>query len=86
MSKQLTPSERAALAELGKTDPAYLYQCLTGRRNMGPVEAVRVEKATKGKLRRWDLCPGNWHLIWPELIGKKGAPTPEAAPEKTAAV
>ena len=85
MRKQLSPSERVRLAELGGTDPAYLYQCLTGRRNMGPVEAVRVEAATKKALRRWDLCPGNWHLIWPELVGKKGAPTPEATPEKTLA-
>ena len=74
MRNPLTPAERVRLAELGKTDPAYLYQCLTGRRNMGPVEAVRVERDTKRALRRWDLCPGNWHKIWPELIGKKGAP------------
>ena len=81
MRKQLNPSERAALAVLGKTDPAYLDQCLTGRRIMGPVEAVRVERDTKRKLRRWDLCPGNWHLIWPELIGKKGAPAIPAKAE-----
>lgn len=24
--------------------------------------------------RRWDLCPDEWHLIWPELIGTPGAP------------
>lgn len=42
---------------------------------------MRVEKATNGKLRRWDLCPGNWHKIWPEFIGKKGAPPVPAEAE-----
>lgn len=45
---------------------------------MNPAEARRCEDVTDGALRRWALCQKTWHLIWPELIGAKGAP---AAPE-----
>ena len=30
-----------------------------------------IEAATKGAVSRRDLRPNDWHLIWPELIGKK---------------
>lgn len=39
----------------------------------GAASCVLIEKATGGMVRRWDLRP-DWHLIWPELIGIKGAP------------
>jgi DNA-binding transcriptional regulator YdaS (Cro superfamily) len=39
--------------------------------------AVDVEAVTKYK--RWHLRPSDWHLIWPELIGTKGAPTVKSA-------
>lgn len=35
---------------------------------------VAIERATGGTVRRWDLRPQDWHLIWPELIGAEGAP------------
>lgn len=38
-----------------------------------------IERATNGAVRRWDLRPDDWHLIWPELVGTEGAPAvPEA--------
>lgn len=74
MSTEITPERRRQLAAAtGKSD-AYLYQCLTGRRDMDPSEAMRLEKATKGELKRWALCQKTWFSIWPDLIGKKGAP------------
>ena len=33
---------------------------------------ARIEAATG--VRRWDLRPDDWHLIWPELVGTDGAP------------
>jgi len=33
-----------------------------------------IEVATCLEVRRWDLRPDDWHLIWPELIGAEGAP------------
>lgn len=41
-----------------------------------------IEQATNSAVMRWDLRPSDWWRIWPELIGKKGAPAipkPEAA-------
>jgi DNA-binding transcriptional regulator YdaS (Cro superfamily) len=40
--------------------------------------AADIERATGGRLRRWDLRPKDWHRIWPELVGSDGAP---AAPD-----
>jgi len=43
-----------------------------------PVErCVQIERATAGAVRRWDLRPDDWHLIWPELVGSEGAPAVE---------
>jgi DNA-binding transcriptional regulator YdaS (Cro superfamily) len=43
-------------------------------RQPGPQYCVAIEDATKGRVRRWDLRPDDWHLIWPELKRKKDAP------------
>lgn len=83
MSTEITPERRRELATaLGKSD-AYLYQCLNKHRQMKPAEAVLIEQATKGELSRWHLRPEDWFKIWPELIGKKGAPkVPTSESEK----
>lgn len=40
-----------------------------------PIEhCPAIERATDKTVMRWDLRPHDWHLIWPELIGSKGAP------------
>lgn len=67
-------AERRRLAIKAGINARYLYQCLTGIRDMGADEAVRVEAALDGKLRRWDLCRNTWHRRWPELRGRKNAP------------
>lgn len=71
--KQITPPERKRYAEMAGINEQYLYQCLTGRRDMGAAEAVRVERATRGMLTRRDLCQSSFASIWPELAqrGKK---------------
>ena len=74
MDSKFTASERQRLADVANMSAAYLYQCLTGRRDMGPIEAIRVEKATDGVIRRWDVCTKTWWQIWPDLIGAEGAP------------
>lgn len=43
-------------------------------RKASPELAVSIEQATSGVVKRWDLRQGDWHLIWPELIGQEGAP------------
>lgn len=49
-------------------------------RRPSPEYATALEMATDGLVRRWDTRPEDWHRIWPELIGKEGAP-PVAANE-----
>lgn len=69
-----TPEQRGALAQELGIDPLYLYQVLTGRREMEPKAAVRLEQRSDGRLRRWHLRAHTWHQVWPELIGAEGAP------------
>lgn len=68
MNTQITPDERRELAEKVGINEQYLYQCLTGRREMSASEAVRVEQETGGRLHRKMLCQDSWSAIWPELV------------------
>jgi DNA-binding transcriptional regulator YdaS (Cro superfamily) len=81
MSSDFSVDDRRRLAAVAGISEAYLYQCLTGRRDMGPAEARRVENVTGGELMRWHLCQKTWHRIWPELADAEGAPevSPSAA-------
>ena len=74
MSTEITAERRRQLAAATGTNEQYLYQCLTGRRDMNPGEARRLETATAGELHRWNLCQKTWHRIWPELVDTEGAP------------
>lgn len=68
MNTQITPDERRQLAEKVGINEKYLYQCLTGRREMSASEAVRVEQASDGRLTRKMVCQASWQAIWPELV------------------
>ena len=68
MNTQIHPEERRELAEKVGINEQYLYQCLTGRREMSASEAVRVEQETGGRLNRKMVCTASWADIWPELI------------------
>jgi DNA-binding transcriptional regulator YdaS (Cro superfamily) len=82
----ITPEQRGALAQELGIDPLYLYQLLTGRREMEPKAAVRLEQRSGLRLRRWHLRAKTWHEVWPELIGAEGAPpVPHAAEANDAA-
>ena len=78
---QLPPGGMSAFAgDLGIT-PVYLSQ-LAARQNgrePSPALCVAIERATDLIVRRWDLRPSDWSLIWPELIGLKGAPRATSA-------
>lgn len=84
MDDPISPRERAEIAAAAEIDEQYLYQCVTGRKDMKPKQAVRVERVSGGRLRRWHLRRSDWHETWPELVGTDGAPAVEAqavAPE-----
>ena len=67
MRNEITPEKRKMLAKKLRLSEQYLYQCLTGRRDMGPIEARRVESESEGVLTRQMLCQKTWRGIWPEL-------------------
>lgn len=75
-----------ALAELLGISSVYLFQ-LAARQNgrePSPELCVRIEGATHQEVRRWDVRPHDWHLIWPELIAADGAPEIPDQPQKVA--
>jgi len=78
MANQLNPEDRKRLAALTGIDEQYLYQCLTGRRDMNPERARRAEAETKGELTRQMLCQKTYAGIWPELVAKRAKSRAEA--------
>lgn len=66
---------QASFAERLGVSQGLIYQWLTGRRPISIDKCVLIERATKGEVKRQDLRPNDWQLIWPELAG--GAPGDE---------
>jgi DNA-binding transcriptional regulator YdaS (Cro superfamily) len=66
------PERKELAAKLGVSEQ-YLYQCLTGRRDMDPVEAIRLERESQRKVTRFELCRRRGAAIWPELATHEGA-------------
>lgn len=61
--------------------PQLLWQWARKVRAVPIPRCIPLEQATGMSVRRWDLRPGDWHRIWPELIGTEGAPAvPTAQP------
>lgn len=67
MDQKLSPTQRKEVAASVKVHEQYLYQCLTGRRDMNPTEARRIEDETNGLVTRKMVCQKTWRGIWPEL-------------------
>lgn len=70
-----------------KVSTVYLSQLAArqGGREGSPELCVVIERESNYQVRRWDLRPHDWHRIWPELIGGKGAPAIPTEPEAKAA-
>ena len=71
MTTNFNPEDRRRLAAIVGIDDRYLWQCLTGRRDLNPERAVRAEIETKGELTRQMLCQKTYAGIWPELAEAK---------------
>ena len=67
MTLQVTAQRRREIATQVGVHEQYLYQCLTGRRDMSVPEACRIERETKGEITRRMLCQKTWEANWPEL-------------------
>lgn len=59
-----------AIAKALKVAPAFISHMANGHRSVSSINAVAIEKATKGVVSRKDLRPTDWALHWPELIRK----------------
>lgn len=86
MVTQITPERRRQLAEKHGVNEQYLYQCLTGRRDMGPAEAMRLETETNKELTRQMLCQKTCGGIWPELVTEPREQVEEIHPAKADAI
>jgi DNA-binding transcriptional regulator YdaS (Cro superfamily) len=51
-----------------------VQQWLSGKRPVPPHLCPAIEALTEQRVRCWELCPDDWHLIWPALVGTPGAP------------
>ncbi|HWV04978.1 transcriptional regulator [Ralstonia sp.] len=60
-----------ALARAIDMSPIYLSQIVNKGLRINPTRCVAIEMATQGVVRRPDLRPDDWHLIWPELVSAR---------------
>jgi hypothetical protein len=75
----VSADDRRRLEQITGVEEQYIYQCMTGRKQMEPAEAIRFE-AVSG-VPRWLLRKHDWWRIWPEITLGCGAPPvpPEGA-------
>tara|TARA_R110000850_G_scaffold275207_1_gene414139 strand:+ start:17813 stop:18043 length:231 start_codon:yes stop_codon:yes gene_type:complete len=55
------------IRETGSTR-GYLLQIGYGNKKASPEISARLEAATGGEVTRKQLRPGDWSVIWPELV------------------
>jgi DNA-binding transcriptional regulator YdaS (Cro superfamily) len=70
---------QAALAEKLGVKQQHIWNWLNRPGGVPVDHCAAIERATDGAVMRWDLRPDDWWRIWPELVGRKGAPAPETA-------
>lgn len=64
-----------ATAKLALVRPPSVHEWRErGRIPDGRLVLLAGEAERRGVAKRWELMPGVWHVIWPELIGTPGAP------------
>ena len=84
--RPLAEDVRRDVAQRCATSYLHLRNVAFSGKSCGVLLAVALERETAGAVRRWDLRPHDWHLIWPELVGAEGAPpVPQAEEVRDAA-
>lgn len=72
------PLDRAARQAGGRETLANALRVTVAALGNWKARGVPVTKCVaiemRAGVRRWDLRPADWHLVWPELIGAEGAP------------
>lgn len=74
-TSEMTSKRRKELCREHGLSDAYIYQCLSGKKQMKSKEATRIERITGGEITRQMLRRDDYWLIWPDLP----APTKEAS-------
>ena len=78
MALNITIRRRREIALAAPCDPVYLRQVLNGHKQAAPKLAQRLVEVSDGELQLWHVRQADWWEIWPEQVGKPGAPTPGA--------
>jgi len=74
------PEQQRKLAQACATSVGQLRNVGYGYRPCGHLLAVLLERQSgklfgqHRKVYRWATRPNDWHVMWPELVGRKGAP------------
>lgn len=72
-----------------RVDSSFIWQwCIPegekGYRPIPPKLAHAIERFTELAVMRWNCCPKDWYLLWPELKTHRDAPDiPTAAPAES---
>ena len=77
--RPLPKDARVVLADRCGTSFLHLRNIAFSGKSCGYPLAASIERETAGAVRRWDLRPNDWHVVWPELIEAEGAPNPSFA-------
>jgi len=75
---QWVDADRGRQSELARrigVQSQLVWQWARGVRVVPIGRCGAIEQATGGEVRRWDLRPADWQLIWPELVGSEGSPS-----------
>ena len=57
------------------TSLGHLRNCISDRsKRIAAATCVAIESESGKRVMRWHLRRDDWHLIWPELKGRRNAP------------
>jgi DNA-binding transcriptional regulator YdaS (Cro superfamily) len=62
------------LADLVGVAPTYLSQMMNGKRPWKNTYCTAIERVTNGLVKRQDLRPNDFWLVWPDLKAPRKAP------------
>jgi len=86
--KSWLSAERGRAARLAahlKVSPSFVTKMGAGEKPIPATRGAAIEEFTQDEVTRQQMFPADWHLIWPELVGTPGAPTPTPMEARDAA-
>lgn len=72
--KPMSTDELAEFAGLVRASVGHLKNVGYGYKPCSPALASAIERYSGRAVMRWELCPDDWHEVWPELKRRKDAP------------